>query len=633
MIKSIFGNNNSNTESKYLKHKQKLTKGGFKIKPTRFLIVALVLMGLVVTVSASAITEAGTVIENQAFGNYEDANGNTMPQVESLKVQTTVSQVAGVSLGSNLANPVSAMDSTLYAVTLANSGNYEDTFTIGATGVANDGGTYDFFVYHDANGSGTIDGVEGDTEITSSGLVAFTGSYDLLIKVVDKTDGGGNPGEEHVVTLLATSVFDGDSTATITLTTTVQAATVTGETVIVGDDTPGPGDPITYESCFTNTGSETAYNGVFLSTMPSNTVLDLTSVSIDGGSAVTIVSTALPPVPADLPYHYNTDTDVLTLQLGDLVSTPGSNEICVEFTAILDDPLAAGVAIDFPAGSPKFTYENEGGDPYPDTEPTEDPATFPSGGVEVDQIYSVTLADAGVNAPYVYTGDPGDTLIFDFTVTNTGNGTDNFDFSATTDYVTWVYYVDGDQNGILSAGEKTAEAVLVSGNLNSSQVGYYIAIGTIPVGTPDTDTDATTIIATSKGAAAEAVPSVVTGSDTNSTTCTAPVLTLVKSVLPAGNQPPGTELTYTIIVANSGTGVATSVVVSDAIPANTTYVDESMTVDTVADDDDNVVTNPETVDNAFKAASSVLYDFDTIPAVTPSDNLDMHTLTFKVTIN
>ncbi|MBT7577798.1 MAG: hypothetical protein HN633_03365, partial [Candidatus Marinimicrobia bacterium] len=49
--------------------------------------------------------------------------------------------------------------------------------------------------------------------------------------------------------------------------------------------------------------------------------------------------------------------------------------------------------------------------------------------------------------------------------------------------------------------------------------------------------------------------------------------------------------------------------------------------------DDNVITLPETVDNAFKAASSVLYDFDTIPAVTAGDDTDMHTLTFKVTID
>jgi hypothetical protein len=47
-----------------MKQTQKQTKGGFKMKPTRFLIVALVLMGLVAT--ASAVTEEGTVISNQA---------------------------------------------------------------------------------------------------------------------------------------------------------------------------------------------------------------------------------------------------------------------------------------------------------------------------------------------------------------------------------------------------------------------------------------------------------------------------------------------------------------------------------------------------------------------------------------
>ncbi|MBL7122529.1 MAG: hypothetical protein ISS12_11120 [Candidatus Marinimicrobia bacterium] len=128
------------------------------MKPTRFLIVAIVLMGLVATTSA-AITPAGTVIENQAFGNYNDANGNPMTEVSSAVVQTTVSQVAGVSLGGNLANAVSAMDSTLYAVTLTNTGNGKDTYTIGATESATTG-DFDFFVYHDADGSGTCKSFE-----------------------------------------------------------------------------------------------------------------------------------------------------------------------------------------------------------------------------------------------------------------------------------------------------------------------------------------------------------------------------------------------------------------------------------------------------------------------------------------
>ena len=229
---------------------------------------------------------------------------------------------------------------------------------------------------------------------------------------------------------------------------------------------------------------------------------------------------------------------------------------------------------------------------------------------------------------YDFTGDPSDTLIVDFTITNDGNGTDNFTFGDTTDYVTWVFYADTNEDGALSAGEKSAGALTETGDLTTGQVVYYIAIGTIPAGTIDAAEDTSVLAAISQGATGT-----VTGSDSNTTTCTAPILTLVKSVSPTGNQPPGTELTYTIVVANSGTGVATAVVVTDAIPTNTTYVDESMTVDTVADDDDDVVDGDETVDNAFEAASSVLYDFDTIPAVTPSDDEDMHTLTFKVTID
>jgi len=602
----------------------KQIQGGFKMKPTRFLTVVLVLLGLVAT--ASAITEEGTVIQNQAFGNYEDANGNSMPQVESLVVSTTVSQVAGVSLGNNLANPISTMDSTLYAVTLTNTGNGEDTYAIGATGAVTGTGTFSFYVYHDGGTLGVLDGTDADSEISTSDLVSFEGSYNLIIKVVDETVDGALAGVAHVVTLTSTSGFDGDSTATITLTSTVQAATVTGAITIVGDNTPAPGEPIVYQSCFNNDGTEIAYNPVFVTTMPSNTTLDLTSVTINGGSAVTIETDGTPP------YYYNTTTRVLTLELSNLGITDGvDDQVCIVFTAIVDDNLAAGAPIDFPEGSPKLTYENEGGAEYPGTTPIPD-NTFPSGGVDVAQTFAVSLDNGGVNAPYTYTGDPGDTLIFDFTVTNDGNGTDNFTFDDTTDYVTWVFYEDTDEDGVLSAGEKAAGPITETGDLAAAGVGYYIAIGTIPVGTADTATDTSIIAAISQAGAAADPAIVATGTDTNSTTCTAPILTLVKSVSPTGNQPPGTELTYTIVVANSGTGVAKTVVVSDAIPLNTTYVAESMTVDTAADDDDNVVDGSETVDNAFKAASSVLFDFDTIPAVNAGDT-DQHTLTFKVTID
>jgi len=57
-----------------------------------------------------------------------------------------------------------------------------------------------------------------------------------------------------------------------------------------------------------------------------------------------------------------------------------------------------------------------------------------------------------------------------------------------------------------------------------------------------------------------------------------PVLSLVKTVSPTGNQPPGTTLTYTVTIANSGSGLATTVVISDDIPTNTTYKTGSLKI-------------------------------------------------------
>ncbi len=106
---------------------------------------------------------------------------------------------------------------------------------------------------------------------------------------------------------------------------------------------------------------------------------------------------------------------------------------------------------------------------------------------------------------------------------------------------------------------------------------------------------------------------------------TAPTISVVKSVSPAGNQPPGTTLTYTVVVTNSGTGAASSVVLTDPIPANTTYVAGSITQDGAgrsdaadADNADYNVTNPGKVTV-------------TIGALAASGGTT--TLTFQMTIN
>ncbi|MDH3785087.1 MAG: DUF11 domain-containing protein, partial [Acidobacteriota bacterium] len=113
------------------------------------------------------------------------------------------------------------------------------------------------------------------------------------------------------------------------------------------------------------------------------------------------------------------------------------------------------------------------------------------------------------------------------------------------------------------------DSVSSPGN-NSIEILVCIAV---PAGTADGTVDATDIdIASVNDPGA-------TDSATDTTTVQSPDLGVVKSVSPVGNQPPGTTLTYTIVVTNNGAVDALNIVLTDPVPANTTYVGSSITQD------------------------------------------------------
>jgi uncharacterized repeat protein (TIGR01451 family) len=96
---------------------------------------------------------------------------------------------------------------------------------------------------------------------------------------------------------------------------------------------------------------------------------------------------------------------------------------------------------------------------------------------------------------------------------------------------------------------------------------------TVPAGAPVGTVETGTLTATGQ-------LTLVSDDAVDVTVITAGDLDLTKAVLPSGDQPPGTELTYTTDYRNVGTDALTAVVIFDALPAYTQFKVGSATTGT-----------------------------------------------------
>ena len=108
------------------------TQGGSIVKKFTIL-TALALTLLVSSTAKAALTPVDTVIKNQAYVDYKDANGNAMERVLSNEVSTTVSQIAGVDVDPAEFSRDGKQGTTVeFASTITNTGNGADTFALAA---------------------------------------------------------------------------------------------------------------------------------------------------------------------------------------------------------------------------------------------------------------------------------------------------------------------------------------------------------------------------------------------------------------------------------------------------------------------------------------------------------------------
>jgi uncharacterized repeat protein (TIGR01451 family)/fimbrial isopeptide formation D2 family protein len=248
-----------------------------------------------------------------------------------------------------------------------------------------------------------------------------------------------------------------------------------------------------------------------------------------------------------------------------------------------------GLAQNTPAGT---SIQNQASATYLDS--ANQPRTTTSNQVVtvVQQVYSFTITPDGTEASPGQTRSnlPGGQVLFQYTVTNNGNGTDtiNLTFAQGTsddfnfDPASVRIYKDDNCNGNVDAGE----AQVTSLTLGANGSACVVVVATIPTTATNGQYGNLNLTGASAGS-----PSVT---DTNNwaraVATTQAALTAFKAASPAGSVAPGGTITYTISGSNTGgspahavTSVVTvdgssknGILITDVIPSGLTYVSASL---------------------------------------------------------
>lgn len=520
-------------------------------RPILVLAAALLLVFAAGAEAMAVGTAAGTIISNQAYVDYKDANGNAMSRVYSNTVTTTVSQVAGVNIVPPTATDAGSNSTTVaFLVQIFNTGNGPDTFDFTYQVTAGWTPTSVVF-YYDANNNHQYEaGTDPQINLVNgkypTGIVSHDDDYDVWMFVTIPAAAQAPDASSSNIKITAVSRLDAAVSDFGNYTTKVAGAVITSlktHTPL----SPKPGETVTYTITLTNSGTSNGTNVIMTDPLPANMTYIPGSITL-GGAAKTDANDG------DGANYNITTAGAITVSVGTINS--GGGVAVISFQVSVNN----GVAADSTITNQATVNYNSG--PNPVTTTSNGRTLFVASSLGVNLNATVTGA----------TGDPGDQIVQKFTITNNGNAPDTFDMTYTSSKGwTWVLWVDANGDGIPGTGgdyiltDIDGDGIPDIGPLPQNGSASLLAVTTIPPGTPDRTIDSLSVRALSD------TDKVTSDTQTFTTTVTAPVLSVTKSVSPAGSQPPGTDLVYTITVTNTGSGMATAVVITDPIPANTTY--------------------------------------------------------------
>lgn len=224
--------------------------------------------------------------------------------------------------------------------------------------------------------------------------------------------------------------------------------------------------------------------------------------------------------------------------------------------------LAPRVALDAapPAGT---SIANQASATYTDSVGTERQTTSNITVTEVQQVAAVTLvADRNTLVP------PGGQAVFPHTLTNTGNGPDTFNLSASNiggdqiDLTGINLYADADQNGI----PDNLTPITDTGSLLAGDQFHFVVVGSVPLAATAAQQGILSVVATS------VFDNTKTAANTDTAQAGTQAIVNLTKAMSATSGDPGTTNTVTLTYLNNGNNTATNVVIRDSLPAGMEYV-------------------------------------------------------------
>lgn len=401
-------------------------------------LVLLIVMTLVlIPLETWALTAANTLIRNQASASFKDEAG-TAYNVTSNMVETLVQQVAGLELVQTQTKLASSGASVDFPHVLTNTGNGDDSFTLGSTEMTGD--AYDFTTvrfYADANQDGQADDLS--SPITQTPLLKAGESFSFV--AIADVPASLSDGSQGRYTLTAASAFTPATQATNIDTAEVNSNAVLDVTKSMSatQGMAGSGN-YTVTLRYHNTSALDATNVTLIDALPTGmtyvansarwsesgtTVLTDANPSDAQGTAPTITYCAYDSSCTGLP-EATQDAD-----------TNSTNQV----TAIINQ-VNAGVTgelrfeVRIAANVPASILTNTGEYLFHDGSVTTSPFTTNPVKFEVLQAVGVVTNGSvgnsvdGTSEPIVVTSIPqGGTAVFNDYVWNTGNGVDSFDLT------------------------------------------------------------------------------------------------------------------------------------------------------------------------------------------------------------